>query len=102
MIRGCPATHAPKTDPMDKASTTSKPLSQPANILGYIAFTLAGLYFAFLSNDPSQGPLFLGLALVFDPYDQSVKWSERPYWVRTLLLAHCIVAIIALVHLFLS
>jgi hypothetical protein len=87
---------------MNKCTSTPRPLAQPANILGYLVFTLAGLYFAFLSNDPSQGPLFLGLALVFDPYDQAVKWSERPFWVRALLLAHCIVAIIALIHMFLS
>jgi len=87
---------------MDKCSTSSPPLAQPYNILGYAAFSLAGLYFAFLSNDPSQGPMFLGLALIFDPYDQSVKWGERPLWVRSLLVVHCTVAIISLIHLFLS
>lgn len=84
---------------MDKASATPRPFSQPGNILGYLAFTLAGLYFAFLSNAPSQGPLFLCLAMVFDPYDPLVKWAERPLWVRGLLLVHCTVAILAFVWL---
>lgn len=88
--------------PMANAPSAPKTLSQPANIIGYLAFTLAGLYFAFLSNDPSQGPIFLCLALVFDPYDQAVKWSERPLGVRALLVIHCIVAIISLIHLFRS
>lgn len=87
---------------MHKTAATPKPASQRWNIVGYLAFTIAGLYFSFLSNDASQGPMFLCLAFVFDPYDRSVKWGDRPMWVRALLLVHCIVAIVALVHMFLS
>ena len=36
--------------------------------------------------------MFLALALIFDPYDQTVKWNERPRWIEILLIAHLGVA----------
>lgn len=87
---------------MHKTATTPKPVSQRWNIVGYLAFTIAGLLFTVWGSDSTQGPMFMALALIFDPYDQSVKWGDRPWWVRAWLLVHCIVAIVAFVHMFLT
>jgi hypothetical protein len=73
---------------MDKASTPAKPIPTKWNRVGYIAFTVAGIIFTFWGSDRTQGPLFMALALIFDPYDQSVKWNERPRWMKGLLIVH--------------
>lgn len=77
---------------MDKANTPAKPIPTNLNRWGYAAFTLAGIFFSFWGSDATQGPMFMGLALIFDPYDQTVKWSERPRWIKILLIAHLGVA----------
>lgn len=46
-----------------------------------------------IGEDKTQGPLFLALALVFDPYDQAVKWRDRPLGVRVWLAVHMIVTL---------
>ena len=32
----------------------------------------------------------LGIALVFDPFDQKQPWAERPLWQRAWLLCHVV------------
>jgi hypothetical protein len=58
------------------------------NKWGYGVFTLAGILFTFFGSDASQGPMFMALALIFDPFDQSQQWNERPRWQRAWLIAH--------------
>jgi hypothetical protein len=77
---------------MDKANTPAKPIPTNLNRWGYAAFTLAGILFSFWSSDPTQGPMFMALALIFDPYEQTVPWNERPRWVKVMLYAHLGVA----------
>jgi hypothetical protein len=73
---------------MERSDTPAKPLPANWNRVGYIAFTLAGILFTFWGSDRTQGPMFLALALVFDPYDQTVPWNERPRWMKLLLIGH--------------
>lgn len=73
---------------MERSDTPTKPLPANWNRLGYIAFTLAGILFTFWGSDRTQGPMFMALALVFEPYDRSVPWKERPRWVKLLLIGH--------------
>ena len=51
-------------------------------------FTLAVILFTLFSQDRSLGFTFLGLALVMDPFDQGVMWSDRPRWQRVWLFIH--------------
>ena len=48
---------------MAKADTPAKPIPANWNRVGYIAFTIAGILFTFWGSDPTQGPMFLALAL---------------------------------------
>ncbi len=43
-------------------------------------------FFLFLLTDSGLGGSFLGLALVFDPFDQAVPLHERPRWQVALLI----------------
>ena len=73
---------------MEQAHTPTKPAPANWNRWAYIAFTLAGIAFTFWGSDRTQGPMFMALALVFDPYDQAVPWNERPRWMKLLLIVH--------------
>ena len=58
------------------------------NRMAYILFSVAGICFYFIGHDLSQTTVFFGLALVFDPFDQSVKWKDRPLYQRVWLFVH--------------
>jgi hypothetical protein len=41
----------------------------------------------------------LGIAMIFDPFDSSVKWSNRPLYQRMWLLAHLTITLGGLAYL---
>lgn len=63
------------------------------NKIGYWAFVLLGLYFLVFSKDTSQGIANLGIALIFDPFDQKQPFGERPLVQKAWLLLHVSVTI---------
>ena len=75
---------------------TIDPRSRNWNRWAYLAFTLTGIVFWLVSDDRTLPITFLGIALVADPFDQQVTWSERPLWQRAWLLVHIGLAAAAL------
>jgi hypothetical protein len=71
------------------------------NRILYILFVLFGGYF-FWRNDIPTGLSQLGIALVFDPYDSSISWKERPNWVKVWLIAHLVIIFLLLILLLLG
>jgi hypothetical protein len=65
----------------------------------YGLFTLAGLGYFFLGNDLSMGITFFGVALVFDPFDQSVTWKDRPLYQRVWLVIHVVFSLAAFFYM---
>lgn len=59
------------------------------NRMAYALYLLLVLYFA-LSGDYESAIINLGIALVFDPFNASVKWHDRPLYQRAWLLCHLI------------
>lgn len=57
----------------------------------YGAFILLSLYFLLIHKHLSDALINGCIALVFDPFDQKVKWSERPLWQRIWLLCHLVI-----------
>lgn len=47
-----------------------------------------GIYQATLSKDYMQAAASLGIALAFDPFDQTQKWQNRPLWQKAVLMIH--------------
>lgn len=68
---------------------TPKPRTLPRNLyrFGYIGFVSAGIVFAFMGKF-ADAAMFGGLALVFDPFDQTLAFPKRPLYQRAILLAH--------------
>lgn len=57
------------------------------NTFLYVGFTALGFYFL-LSNQIEQAPIYFGIALAFDPFDQTVTWKKRPLWQKAVLIVH--------------
>lgn len=54
----------------------------------YIGMLLLGLYQIFFSKDYMQSAASLGIALAFDPFNQTQKWNDRPKWQKGVLIIH--------------
>ncbi|TAE86146.1 MAG: hypothetical protein EAY81_05975 [Bacteroidetes bacterium] len=71
------------------------------NLWAYIAFVIAGLCFVLFKQDYSIAAMYLGLALVFDPFDVKVAYQLRPMWQKTWLVAHLAVTFTLFMLMFL-
>lgn len=80
---------------MEKELTTQK-TNYNFNKYGYIAFVMAGIAFLFL-KEWSNVIIFIGLALVFDPFDTKLPFPKRPLWQRLILLAHLVIVLAAVI-----
>jgi hypothetical protein len=58
------------------------------NKILYIGFVCFGLYEAIFKKDYMQAASFLGIGLVFDPFNVDQKWNERPIWQKAILIIH--------------
>ena len=62
--------------------------------IGYSAFVMLSVYYLVFSKDLSSAASNLGIALIFDPFDQRVTWNDRPRWQKIWLLVHVSVVIL--------
>jgi hypothetical protein len=54
----------------------------------YIGFVLLGLYELLVKKSALEAATQLGIALIFDPFDQNQPWKERPQWQKAILIIH--------------
>ena len=66
----------------------NKDLTKGFNRIGYVLFLLLAAYQALVKKDFIEAASSLGIALVFDPFDQKVTWNERPLWQRVWMMVH--------------
>jgi hypothetical protein len=78
---------------MEKTVNKSKDLTNRFNKLAYCAFIVLGIYF-FIRGDISNAAINLGIALVFDPFDNRIKWSERKLYQKAISLTHLIIVFV--------
>lgn len=71
-------------------SANAKTLSPTVNRVMYGAFVLMSFYF-FLTGSYEDAAVNLGIALIFDPFDQTVRWDNRPRWQRAWLIVHLLI-----------
>ena len=55
----------------------------------YAGFTLFGIY-KLITGNHGDAAIHLGIALAFDPFDQSVTWKDRPNWQQTWRIIHLV------------
>lgn len=54
----------------------------------YIGFVLFGIYELAFKHSAGDAATFMGIALAFDPFDQTQAWKERPTWQKAVLIIH--------------
>jgi len=59
----------------------------------YAAFVLLAVYYYATAHELSDVVGTFGIALVFDPFDQSVTFSARPRYQQVWLIAHAVLLI---------
>jgi hypothetical protein len=65
----------------------------------YGAFVVLSLYHLFIRHDLADGMSNMGIALIFDPFDQRVTWSYRPLFQRAWLIVHASIVLVLLGYL---
>jgi hypothetical protein len=70
-------------------------ITKKFNRIAYGVSVLLALYFLLISKDVSQAMATLGIALIFDPFDQKVTFGNRPLYQRAWLMIHlaCVLAL---------
>lgn len=89
---------------MNAANHTSTPknASKTFNRAMYGGFVALSIYFLLVSHDYGSAMSNLGIALVFDPFDQRVMWNQRPLHQRVWLGVHVAVVLVLSSFLFVS
>jgi hypothetical protein len=70
-----------------ETGTKTKPTVKNINKPAYAVFLLAGIYFL-IQKDISQAACFLGVALMFDPFDIQMPFKKRPVYQQLWLIVH--------------
>ena len=68
--------------------------------IGYVAFVVLTVYFL-ATNQIMSAASNLGIALIFDPFNQQQKWNDRPLYQRVWLLVHVAVVFVLFMYGFL-
>ena len=76
----------------EQQTTTEKTVKNNLFImrLGYGAFVLLGLYYVIIKGDWSSGVAQFGIGLVFDPFDNTVMWKDRPLYQKVWMITHLV------------
>jgi hypothetical protein len=63
-------------------------ISSKVNKVLYGLFVTTGIIFWIFSSDKISGTALFGLALIFDPFDQEITFSKRPFYQQAWLIVH--------------
>ena len=72
---------------MKQVASLNSSQTNRINRYAYIIF-LALVVYLFIKGDYDDAIANLGIAMVFDPFDASVKWNDRPLYQRAWLIVH--------------
>ncbi|CAN5410486.1 hypothetical protein BH10BAC2_BH10BAC2_42040 [soil metagenome] len=85
-----------------KQAITAKNIakSNKINRYAYVLYMILVVY-QLCKGDYDWAATNMGIALVFDPFDASVKWQDRPRYQRAWLTVHVAVMLTGFVYIFL-
>jgi hypothetical protein len=78
----------------------SRPKGKNFNKPAYIIFAAGGIV-CFIMKDFSEAFTFLGLAMIFDPFNTEVPFDKRPFYQRAWLFIHLLLTIALLLLMWL-
>lgn len=65
-----------------------KDVTQGFYRIAYVLFILLAIYQVIVRKNFIDAATNLGIALIFDPFNIKVSWSDRPQWQRAWLIIH--------------
>lgn len=71
---------------MEKVNTS---IRQLPNKYLYAGFLIAAVYYL-IAKDFSSAATFGGIGLAFDPFNQTMRFMDRPLWQRIWLVVHIV------------
>jgi hypothetical protein len=77
-----------KTTKMETQKEVNTQSPSIFNKMAYGAFIVLALYYLVFNKSYTDFMTQFGIALVFDPFDQAIKWGDRPLYQRIWLLLH--------------
>jgi hypothetical protein len=81
------------TTPNTSADAKVKAFPKVITRILYIAFTLLGILYWIFGSDKSDAFVKLGIALLFDPFNPSQPYGQRPLYQKVWLIVHAGVVI---------
>lgn len=69
-----------------------KDVTQGFYRIAYVLFILLAIYQVIVRKNFIDAATNLGIALIFDPFNIKVSWSDRPQWQRAWLIIHLAIA----------
>ncbi len=66
--------------------------------LFYGAFVAISVYFLLFTDDFMSGVSNLGIALIFDPFDQKIRWNNRPLYQKAWLFVHVFIVMALFIY----
>ena len=81
---------------MEATPKTARNITAPFNKLFYALFVLLAGYFLIVNQDYGVAMSNLGIALIFDPFNEKVSFPKRPLYQRIWLLTHLVLVFILL------
>lgn len=73
---------------MTTSKTCNSEKSKSINRMMYGLFVALSMYFLFVKHDITSAMSNLGIALIFDPFDDKVSFTLRPLYQRIWLITH--------------
>ena len=83
---------------MKEIKTITPAKSTPFFKIAYVLFLVLVCYNVYMAQYETALANF-SIALIFDPFNTAIKWTDRPLYQKVWLFAHCIIAIIGLATL---
>jgi hypothetical protein len=81
------------TTTKNQTTNTSIGISGKFNKITYGCFVLLAIYFLVIKKDIESAMSNLGIALIFDPFDQTISFTKRPVFQRVWLLVHVVIVL---------
>ena len=78
---------------MTTEKTSAKDISPAFNRIAYGGFVAMSLYFLIVNNDVLNAASNMGIALIFDPFNPAIKWTDRKGWQKAWLFVHVAVTL---------
>ena len=83
---------------METKTQTNKLYNPQVYRVIYGLFLILSVYNVF-SDNLEQAVINMGIALIFDPFDQSIKWQDRKMFHKVWLLTHLALTLIGAAYL---